>query len=153
MYQCILTEDQAKQNSVCPIERLQYYLHISGYRISYARWTPGNFSSLHQRMVTCPRMRQLFSLPQCSLFNTPSLCLQHALPFSPCKTCYQQTFSAWKKMVHFVDFLLSFFYLIFFWSWITVLSSNSIIYLSFFSFLPVEVSKQSEFQRNEKPWL
>lgn len=103
----------SKTNSVCPTERLQCYLHISRYRISYTRWTPGNFSSLHQRMVTCPWMRQLFSLPQCSVQHPlplPSTCS----PLLPCKTCYQQTFSAWKKMVHFVDFLLSFFNVIFF---------------------------------------
>ena len=53
------------------------------------------------------------SLCRSTLFNTPSLCLQHTLPSSPCKTCYQQTFAAWKKMVHLVDFLLSSFILIF----------------------------------------
>lgn len=101
-------------------------MHASRYRISSTRWTPGKFSSVHQRIVTCPWMRQSFSLLQCSVQH-PSLCLQHVLPVPSCKTCYQQTFSAWKNgpscglsFKHFQSY---------FSSWI--LSSNSKIYLSF----------------------
>lgn len=86
------------------------------------------------------------------------LSVQHPLPLpSTCSPLFplQNMLSAdifsLKKNGPFCGLSFKLFLSHFFWSWITVLSSNSIIYLSFFSFLPVEVSKQSEFQRNEKP--
>lgn len=65
-------------NSLFTTAWFQHYLHVRMYRISYTRWSPGNFSSLHQRMITCPWMRQsLFAAVLC--WCPPPL--QHAVPF------------------------------------------------------------------------
>lgn len=80
----------------------------------------------------------LFAAVLCS--TPPSLlCLHHAPPFSSCKTCHQQTFSAWKNGP-FCQLSLKLFHS-YFSSLIAILASNSknlLIYL-FSPFLPVEV--------------
>lgn len=76
----------------------------------------------------------LFAAVLCS--KPPSLLLlHHNLPTTSCKTCHQQTFSAWKKW----PLLPTFFKAISFLSfppWLLVLASNSkkSTYLSFSSF-------------------
>lgn len=70
----------------------QYLLHVSRYRISYTRWTPGKFPSLHQRIVTCPWMRQSFSLPQCSVQCPPPFAFNMLSPTPPAKHATRRHF-------------------------------------------------------------
>lgn len=104
--------DRASSKTNCITYKLWYYLHVIWYRISYTRWTPGKFSSLHQRMVTCPWMRQSFSLPQCSVQHFLPLPSTHS-PHFPLQNMLPADIFRPKKMVHLVDFLWSFFILIF----------------------------------------
>lgn len=126
-----LNRGSSKTNSACATQRLQYYLYVSRYRMSYTRWTPGKFASLPQRTVTCPWTRQSFSLPQCCVQRPPPSFLPQNMPPA-------DIFSL-GKMAHLVNFLLSYFTLLF-PSWLLFwhLTQKS-TYLSFFSFLPAEV--------------
>lgn len=140
-----------KTNLLFTTYKLWYYLHVSWYRIPYTRWTPGKFSSLHQRMVTWPWLRQSFSLPQCSVQHCLPLPSTHSPPF-PMQNMLAADIFTQKKNGPSCGLSLKLFHPYFSY-WIVALSSSSKMYISFFSFLPVEVSKQSEFQRNAKPPL
>lgn len=91
----------------------------------------------------------LFAAVLCS--KPPSfLWLHHTLPTTSCKTCHQQTFSAWKKW----PLLPTFFKAISFLSlppWLQFWHLTQKIYLSLFFLLCFLLTKQSEFQRNKKP--
>ena len=100
-------------------------------------------------MVTWPWVRQSFSLPQYSVqyplplpsTYSPLFPLQNMLPADICSLEENGPSCGLSfKLFH-----------SHFSSWIAALASNSKIYvICFFSFFPVEVSKQSEFQRNKK---
>lgn len=91
----------------------------------------------------------LFAAVLCS--KPPSLLwLHHTLPTTSCKTCHQQTFSAWKKW----PLLPTFFKAISFLSfppWLLFWHLTQKIYLSIFVLLCFLLTKQSEFQRNKRP--
>lgn len=80
--------------------------------------------------------------------TSPSLCIQQAFLHSPCKTCYPQTFLAW-KMAHLVSFLLSVSFLFFLLD--CCLSSNSKICLFFLR--PLEGTKNLNFKEIKRPPL
>lgn len=111
-------------SSLCTRAKL-HYLHVGMYRISYTRWSPGNFSWLHQRVVTCPQMRQSLSLPQCSA-DAPSLCCQHALSLCPAKHATSRHVQL-RKQPTLCTFQQAFSSLLFFFT--AALSSNSKTYL------------------------
>lgn len=134
----------SKTHAVQTTWRLQHH-----YRISYTRWTPGKFSSLPQRIVTCPWMRQSFSLPQCSVQCPLPLPLTHSPPQPPpAKHATRRHF--WLgKMAHLESFHLSVSFL--FSLLDCCLSSNSKIYL--FSLLPLEGTNNLNFKEIKRPPL
>lgn len=111
MYQCTLTEDQAKQTHYALHTNYGINRMLLGTEFLIQDGLLENFLHYTREWSHVPGCVS-HSLCRSALFNTASLCLQHTLPLSPWKTCYQQTFSAWKNGPS-CGFSLSFFILIF----------------------------------------
>lgn len=148
MYQCIPTEGQAKLT--------QYVLHqnygnmcmLVGTEFLLQDGLLENFLQYTREQSHVPGCVS-HSLCCSALFNTPPSAFNMFSPFPPTKHATSRHFQP-EKMVHLVDFLLSIFNLSFLPGFYHLTQKSTYL---FFPFLAVEVSKQSEFQRNEKPRL